>query len=67
MNLKILSDEEKREMQEDARDVDRGKAFETARIRSHEGSLDEYIDLLSETMMLFEFAPSRRITENCRL
>ena len=63
----ILSNEEEREMIEDARDVNRGKAFEAARLRSQEGSLDEYIDFLSENMKLFELAPSKRITENYKL
>ena len=63
----ILSDEEVREMIEDACDVNRGRAFEAARLRSQEGSLDEYIDFLSESMRLFEFSPSKKITENYKL
>jgi hypothetical protein len=63
----ILSEKEKREMLEDSRDVNRGRAFEAARLRSQEGSLDEYIDFLSENMKLFELAPSKRITENYKL
>ena len=56
-----LSDKEKREMREDARDINRGRAFEAPRIRSHQGSLDEYIDFLSENMKLFEIALSKSI------
>ena len=56
----ILSEEEKREMLEDSRDVNRGRAFEAARLHSQVGSLDEY-------MRLVELAPSKRITENYKL
>ena len=48
-------------MIEDACDVNRGRAFEAARLRGQEGSLDEYIDFLSESMRLFEFSPSKKI------
>ncbi len=63
----ILSEKEKREMLEDSRDVNRGRAFEAARLHSQVGSLDEYIDFLSENMKLFELAPSKRITDNYKL
>ena len=63
----ILSEKEKREMLEDSRDVNRGKAFAAARRHSQVRSLDEYIDFLSENMRLFESAPSKRITENYKL
>ena len=62
-----LSNEEVREMIGDARDVNRGRTFEAARARSQEGSLDEYIDFLSENMRLFDLSPSKRITENYKL
>jgi len=62
-----LSNEEVREMIEDARDVNRGRTFEAARVRSQKGSLDEYIDFLSENMKLFDLSPSKRITENYKL
>ena len=63
----ILGDEEVREMIEDARDLSRGRSFAAARLRIQEGSLDEYIEFLSESMRLFEFSPSKRITENYKL
>jgi hypothetical protein len=63
----ILSDDEKREMLEDARDLQRGKIFMAARIKSQEGSIDEYIDFLSQNIELIEFVPSKRITTDFRL
>ena len=62
--LKKLSDEEKQEMLRDAEDKDRSRAFNSARILSERGSLDDYIDFLSENIALVEFVPSRRITKN---
>ena len=58
---------EKREMREDAADIHRGGAFRAAQMKSHEGSLDEYIDFLSEHMEFFEFSPSQRSTANFKL
>ena len=63
----ILSDDEKKEMLEDARDLQRGKLFMAARIKSQEGSIDEYIDFLSQNIELIEFVPSKRITTDFRL
>ena len=63
----ILSDDEKQEMIEDAEDMQRGKIFNAARALSQIGSIDEYIDFLSENMDLFQFTPSRRITKNFKL
>ena len=62
-----LSETEKREMQEDARDVRRGKAFHAARMKSQQGSLDEYISFLSENMDLLKANPSKRITTHYKL
>jgi len=62
-----LSDQEKREMREDAHDVERAKVFRAARVNSQRGSLDAYINFLSENMELFEFVPTRRNTANYKL
>ncbi len=63
----ILSDDEKQEMIEDAKDMQRGNVFNAARILSQIGSIDDYIDFLSENMALVQFNPSRRMTENFKL
>jgi hypothetical protein len=62
-----LSDQEKREMREDAHDVERAKVFRAARVSSQTGSLDAYINFLSENMELFDFVPTRRNTANYKL
>ncbi|MCJ7617941.1 MAG: hypothetical protein MUO43_15535 [Desulfobacterales bacterium] len=62
-----LSKYEKHEMLQDAKNVRRGKAFMAARIKSQEGSLDEYINFLSDNMDLIEFVPSKRITYQFKL
>ena len=62
-----LSKYEKHEMLQDAKNVRRGKVFMAARIKSQEGSLDEYIDFLSNNMELTEFKPSERITTKFKL
>jgi hypothetical protein len=55
----ILTEEEKREMLQDARDPRRRRAFAAAQRLSHEGSLDDYIDFLSANMDLAEASPPR--------
>ena len=45
-----LSDEEKQEMLQDAKNSDRSKVFHSARIMSQHGSLDDYIAFLSENI-----------------
>jgi len=62
-----LSDQEKREMREDAQNADRREVFRAAQMKSQEGSLDEYINFLSTNLELFEFIPSRRKTANYKL
>ena len=62
-----LSKYEKHEMLQDAKNVRRGKVFMAARIKSKEGSLDEYINFLSDNMELIEFLPSKRITYQFKL
>ena len=63
----ILNDHEKQEMIEDAKDKKRGKVFNAARYLSQKGSLDDYIDFLSESMGLVPLVPSKRITKNFKL
>ncbi|MCK4817266.1 hypothetical protein KA005_15960 [bacterium] len=63
----ILNDDEKQEMMEDAKDIKRGEVFNAARHLSQQGSLDDYIDFLSENMIFVRFVPSKRITKNFKL
>jgi hypothetical protein len=65
--LKILNEEEKQEMLFDARDKDRGIAFNAARTQSQQGSLDDYIDFLSDNMELAKWSPTRHVTDYYRL
>ena len=58
--LVILTEEEKREMLMDARNPLRRAAFAAARQLSHGGTLDDYIDFLSENMGIVD-APAPRI------
>ena len=62
-----LSDQEKREMREDAEDVNRGEVFHAAQEKGQEGSLDDYVNFLAENVEFFEFMPSRRSTANFKL
>lgn len=64
---KTLSDDEKREMLEDMRDVQRANVFMAARLKSQEGSMDEYIDFLSENIELIKLVPTRWITTKYKL
>jgi len=64
---KTLSDDEKREMLEDIRDVQRANVFMAARLKSQEGSMDEYIDFLSENIEFIELVPTRWITTKYKL
>jgi hypothetical protein len=63
-----LSDEEKREMLLDAQDPRRARAFFAARRLSQSGSLDDYLDFLSENIELVASAsPRPRMTKDFRL
>jgi len=62
-----LTDEERLEMIEDARNVSRSKAFQTARMTAQKGSLDDYIDFLSQNIEWVEVIPTKRITTNYKL
>jgi len=63
-----LTEDEKREMLLDARSPARKAAFAAARRLSQEGSLDDYIDFLSENMALVPTPPPRRhVTKDYRL
>jgi hypothetical protein len=64
----VLTEEEKREMRQDARDPSRRAAFAAAQRLSHAGSLDDYINFLSENMGLVGGTPLRvHVTDNFRL
>lgn len=65
--LVVLSEEEKQEMLKDARNIERGKGFFAARLKSQEGSIDEYIDFLSQNIELIDFVPSKQITIKYKL
>jgi len=63
-----LTDEEKREMLLDAKDRRRARAFSAARKLSQSGSLDDYLDFLSENAELVDLpSPRRHATKDCRL
>jgi len=65
---RVLTEEAKIEMWQDARDPSRRAAFAAAQRLSHEGSLDDYINFLSENMRLAGGAPpSVHVTDNFRL
>jgi len=64
----VLTEDEKREMLLDARNPARKAAFAAARRLSQEGSLDDYIDFLSENMALVPTPPPRQhMTKDYRL
>ena len=62
-----LSEQEKQEMILDAKNGSRARAFHAARMQSQKGSLDDYIDFLSENMDSIPLIPSKRLTENFKL
>ena len=62
-----LTDEEKLEMIEDSKNFSRRKVFLAARITTQKGSLDEYIDFLSQNMHWVKVVPTKRITTNYKL
>ena len=65
---RVLTEEEKREMLHDACDPSRKAAFAAAQRLSHEGSLDDYINFLSENMELVSGSlPTVHVTDNYRL
>jgi len=63
----VFSEDEKQEMIGDAKDKNRGKVFNAARRLSQQGSLDDYIDFLSENMGFVRSVPSRKITKHFKL
>jgi len=62
-----ISKTEIKEMIRDANDPKRRVAFRLSRELSHKGTLDEYIDFLSENMQLVDIKPTKRITSNFKL
>ena len=63
----ILTNEEKIEMIEDARNSSRSRAFQAARMTAQKGSLDDYIDFLSQNIEWVKVVPTKRITTNYKL
>jgi len=64
---RILSDEEKQEMLRDANSASRKEAFLKARASSQRGSLDDYIEFISNNMEAVPIFLARHITEDFRL
>ena len=62
-----LTDEEKYEMIEDARNISRSKVFQAARMTAQQGSLDDYIDFPSQNIEWVKVVPTKRITTNNKL
>ena len=62
-----LGDELRQEMIQDAQDPRRGKAFLALKVRCHTGTLDEYIEFLSEQFGSFHFSPSKKISDHFKL
>jgi hypothetical protein len=62
-----LTDEERLEMIEDARNISRSKVFQAARMTAQKGSLDDYIDFLSQNIEWVKVNPTKRITTNFKL
>jgi hypothetical protein len=54
-------------MMEDAKDKKRGKVFNAAHYLSQQGSLDDYIDFLSENMEFVRFVASKKVAKNFKL
>ena len=62
-----LCDSEKKEMILDAGNNERKVSFRGAAASTHQGSLDDYIDFLSENLGSFNFLPEKRVTLDCKL
>lgn len=62
-----LTEVEKNEMIEDAKSVSRKKAFQAARVTAQAGSLDDYIDFLSQNIEWVRVSATKRITTNYKL
>lgn len=63
----LLSEQEKQEMLQDANDPGRRDSFLAARLKSEEGTIDDYIEFLSQNIASIPFAPSRKVTTNFKL
>ena len=62
-----LTDEEKLEMIEDARNFSRSRVFQAAKMTSQKGNLDDYIDFPSQNIEWVKVVPTKRITTNNKL
>ncbi len=54
-------------MIEGGRNISRSKVFQAARIIAQKGSLDDYIDFLSQNIEWVKVNPTKRITTNFKL
>ncbi len=62
-----LKDEEKQGLLWDAQDRQRGEVFRALKVRAHTGTIDDYIEFLSENLESFNFSPSRKISDHFKL
>ena len=62
-----LTHKERLEMIEDARNTSRSEVFQAARMTAQKGSLDDYIDFLSQNIEWVKVVPTKRITTNFKL
>jgi len=62
-----LTDQERFEMIEDARNISRIIVFQAPRTTSQKDNLDDYIDFLSQNMEWGIVVPTKRITTNYKL
>ena len=63
----VLTEEEKQEIPRDAQNVKRRGTFLAARLKSQEGTIDEYVHFLSENIGWIEFTPSVKVTTDFKL
>ena len=62
-----LTNEEKHEMLEDAKNVTRGKLFQAMRITTQLSNIDDYIEFLSQNIESVPVVATKRITVNNKL
>ncbi len=67
MKGSVTSEDEKREMMENAKDKKGGKVLTAVRYLNLQGSLDDYMDFLSENKGFVRFVSSKKTTKNFKL